>query len=142
MALAKTGDTVAIEYTVKLDDNSVVDRGKCHEPLLLTIGEGKIIPAFEEALVGMEPGECKTLKVAASEAYGPYHEELVKPVSRHTLAEGLEPEIGQRLKATRIDGRKFSVTVRSVSDNSVMLDANHPLAGKNLTFVIQLVEIV
>jgi peptidylprolyl isomerase len=90
----------------------------------------------------MEPGESKTLKVAAKDAYGPYHEDLVKPVSRRALAEGLEPEIGQRLKATRIDGREFSVTVRELSDKSVTLDANHPLAGKDLTFEIQLMEIV
>jgi peptidylprolyl isomerase len=90
----------------------------------------------------MEPGESKTLRIAASEAYGPYHEELVKTVSRRMLAEGLEPEVGQRLKATRMDGRKDSVTIKDVFEKSVILDANHPLAGKNLTFDIQLLEIV
>jgi peptidylprolyl isomerase len=90
----------------------------------------------------MEPGECKTLKLLAAKAYGPHHKELLKVVSRRALAEGLEPEIGQRLKATRVDGRKFSVTVKNVSDKNVTLDANHPLAGRDLTFDIQLMEIV
>ena len=142
MAIAESGDTVSIQYTGRFEDNSLFYNSEDREPLLLTVGKGRMVPAFEDAIIGMEPGESKTLKVVASEAYGPYHEELVKPVSRRALAEGLEPEIGQRLKATRMDGRKFSVIVRNVSDKSVTLDANHPLAGKDLTFEIQLVEIV
>lgn len=142
MARAKSGDTVVVEYTGRLEDSSVFDSSDGREPLSLTLGQGRLIPAFEDAIVGMEPGERKTAKIAAGEAYGPYHDEFVKPVSRRALAEGLEPEVGQRLKATRIDGGEFSVTVRDVSETSVTLDANHPLAGKDLTFDIRLVEIV
>jgi FKBP-type peptidyl-prolyl cis-trans isomerase 2 len=142
MTQVKSGDTVVIKYTGRLEDNSIFDTSENREPLLLTIGQGKTIPALEEAIVGMEPGESKTLRIAASEAYGPYHEELVKTVSRRMLAEGLEPEVGQRLKATRMDGRKDSVTIKDVFEKSITLDANHPLAGKDLTFEVKLVEIV
>ena len=142
MTRAKSGDTVVIRYTGRLEDDSVFHASEGREPLLLTIRQGKMIPALEEAMVGMEPGECKRLKIAAAEAYGPYHKELVKTLGRRVLAEGLEPEVGQRLKATRMDGRKLSVTVKDISEKSVTLDANHPLAGKDLTFDIELMEIV
>ena len=122
--------------------SSPFDTSENREPLLLTIGQGKTIPALEGAIVGMEPGESKTLRIVAIEAYGPYHEELLKTVSRSILPEGLEPEVGQRLKATRMDGRKDSVTIKDVFEKSITLDANHPLAGKDLTFEVQLVEIV
>lgn len=142
MTQVKSGDTVVIKYTGILEDNSIFDTSENCEPLLLTIGQGKTIPALEEAIVGMEPGESKTLRIAASEAYGPYREELVKNISRRILAEGMEPEVGQRLKATRMDGRKDSVTIKHVFEKSITLDANHPLAGKDLTFDVQLLEIV
>jgi peptidylprolyl isomerase len=142
MAQAKSGDTIAFHYTGRLDDGSVFDTSEGREPRLLTIGRGKTIPALEEAIVGMEPGESKTLRIAAREAYGLQHAELIKAVSRRGLAEGLEPKVGQRLQATRMDGRKFSATIAGVTEKSLTLDANHPLAGKDLTFDIQLVEIV
>lgn len=142
MALAKLGDTVAIHYTGRSNDSSVCGTRRGHEPLLLTIGGGRRIPAFEEAIVGMEPGESKTLKIIAAEAYGLYRNELVKVVSRRALARDLEPEVGQRLTGTRMDGRALAVTVTDTSEKSVTLDANHPLAGKDLTFDIQLLEIV
>lgn len=142
MAQAKSGDTVAIHYTGRSNDNSVFGTRRGHEPLLLTIGKGSRIPAFEKAIVGMEPGESKTIEIAAAEAYGLYRKELVKTVSRRVLAESLEPEVGQRLTGTRMDGQTFAATVTDISEKSVTLDANHPLAGKDLTFEIQLLEIV
>lgn len=141
MTQAKVGDTIAIHYTGRLDDSSVFSTSTHGEPLRLTIGQGRIITALEEAIVGMKPGECKRLKLAASEAYGLRHEVLVKRVHRRKLAKELEPEVGQRLKGTRMDGHPFMVTVRAVSRQSVTLDANHPLAGEDLTFDIQLIEI-
>jgi peptidylprolyl isomerase len=142
MIQAKSGDTVLLKYKGRLRDNSVFYDSEGHGPHLLTIGQGRIIPAFEEAIVGMEPGEWKTIKVAAVEAYGSYLKELVKTLSRSVLAEGLEPKVGQRLKGTRADGREFSVIVKDISEKSIILDANHPLAGKDLTFIIRLLEIV
>ena len=141
MTQANLGDTVVIHYTVRLDDASVFSTSTDGEPLRLRIGQGRTIPALEEAIVGMKRGQCKTLTLTPAEAYGLYHEALVKRVHRHKLAEGLEPEVGQRLKGTRMDGQAFLVTVMGVSEKSVTLDANHPLAGKDLTFDIQLIEI-
>ncbi len=140
MTQTKSGDTVMIEYTSRLDDGSIFDT--CGRPLLLTIGQGKTIPALEEAIVGMEPGESQTLRIAANNAYGPDHKELIKIVSPHTFTKDLQPEIGRRLKVPPIDGRKVAATVTDISEKSVTLDANHPLAGKDLTFDIQLVEII
>lgn len=141
MTQAKAGDTVTIEYTGRLDDNTIFESFRGDESVRLTIGESCKISALQEGIVGMEPGECKTLRIAAEEAYGAYDRELVKTVSRRVFTKGLDPEVGQRLKATRMDGREFTVTVREVSDNCVTLDANHLLAGKDLTFDIQLMEI-
>ena len=142
MGQAKSGDTVVIHYTGKLEDGSIFETSKGQEPLLLTIGQNKTIQVLEEAIVGMKPGETKTLKIMAINAYGPYHGELVKTVSRSVIAKGIEPKVGQKLQATRMDGRKVSVTIKNISEKNVTFDANHPLAGKDLIFDVQLVEIV
>jgi len=142
MGQAKSGDTVLIHYTGKLEDGSIFETSKDQEPLLLTIGQNKTIQVLEDAIVGMKPGEIKTLKIMAIDAYGPYHKELVKTVSRSVIDKGIEPKVGQKLQATRIDGRKVSVTIKNISEKSVTFDANHPLAGQDLTFDVQLMEIV
>lgn len=142
MVQAKSGDTVVIHYTGKLDDGSIFETSKDQEPLLLTIGQNKTIPALEDCIIGMKPGETKTLKIMSVDAYGPYHEELVKTVNREVIAEGIEPEVGQKLQATHMDGRKVTVTVKDFSEKNVTFDANHPLAGQDLTFDVQLVDIV
>ncbi len=142
MAEAKHGDTVKVHYTGKLEDGTVFDTSVDHDPLQFTIGEGQIIPGFEQAVVGMNPGESKTIKVTADDAYGLHHEEMVLVVDRNQLPADLNPEVGQQLQSRQPDGQTIVVTVTDVSESSVTLDANHPLAGKDLTFEIQLVEIV
>ncbi|RLG72961.1 MAG: peptidylprolyl isomerase [Methanobacteriota archaeon] len=142
MVQVKVGDTVRVHYTGKLDDGTIFDTSIGGEPMELTIGEGRIIPGFEKSLIGMSPGESKTVKVPADQAYGPYIEEKVFEVERELFPEDLEPEVGQRLQILGADGRVTLVTVKNVSENRVVLDANHPLAGKDLTFEIELVEIV
>jgi peptidylprolyl isomerase len=142
MTQAKSGDTVKIQYTGKLDDNSVFDTSVDREPIQLIIGQGRTIPALEEAVVGMEPGECKTVKIPSGQAYGVYHKELVHTVSRKVLSADMEPEVGQRLKATSADGRDFLVTIIDISEKTITMDANHPLAGKDLTFDIELITII
>ncbi|MBN1806397.1 MAG: peptidylprolyl isomerase [Sedimentisphaerales bacterium] len=142
MEKAKSGDTVVIHYTGKLDDGSIFETSEDQEPLLLTIGENDTIQVLEEAIVGMKPGDTKTLKIPAADAYGPYNKKLVKTVSRSVLVKGIEPKIGQELQATRMDGRKVTVTVKEITDKSVTFDENHPLAGQDLTFDVQLMEIV
>ena len=142
MAQAKHGDTVDVSYTGKLHDGTVFDTSIERGPLRIKIGEEQVIPGFERAIVGMEPGECKTITVPADEAYGPYRNELVALVDRAKFPETLQPEVGQELTVRQADGELFEVAVVEVSESSVVLDANHPLAGKDLTFDISLVEIV
>jgi peptidylprolyl isomerase len=141
MAQAKSGDTVKVRYTGKLDNGNVFDASGNRAPLKLIIGENKVIPAFEQAIIGMQPGESKTIKIPAEEAFGSYNTELVRMVDRSTLSLNLEPKVGQRLKATCADGRSISVTVTDVSESAVTIDANHLLAGEDLTFDIELIEV-
>ncbi len=141
-AQAQTGDTVRVDYTGKLEDGTEFDSSAGREPLQFTIGQGSMIPGFEQAIIGMAPGESKTVKIPVDEAYGPYRDELVLAVDRDELPADLEPEVGQRLQMPQADGRVIVVTVIEVSESSVTLDANPPLAGKDLIFEIQLVEIL
>jgi len=142
MAAAKRGDTVKVHYTGKLEDGTIFDSSTDREPLQFTIGEELLIPGFEEAIIGMSPGETKTAVVSADQAYGPYREEMVLEVDRTQLPPELEPEIGQQLQMQQPDGQVVLIKIVDVSDSVVKLDANHPLAGKDLTFDIQLLEIL
>jgi peptidylprolyl isomerase len=142
MAQAKSGDTVKVHYTGKLDDGTVFDTSAEREPLQFTIGQGQLIPDFEQAVVGMNPGESKTVQIPSENAYGPHRAEMVMEVDRSEFPEDLEPKVDQRLQVSQSDGRTFPVTVTDVSESKVTLDANHPLAGKDLTFEVELSEIV
>ncbi|HEC23760.1 MAG TPA: peptidylprolyl isomerase [Chloroflexi bacterium] len=142
MAQAKSGDTVRVHYTGKLVDGTVFDSSVDRDPLEFTIGAGQVIPGFEEAVVGMAPGDSKTATIPSAMAYGPHHAEMVLVVARTEFPEDLNPEIGQLLQIRQPDGQSFVVTVTEVSGTSVTLDANHPLAGKDLVFEIQLMEIL
>lgn len=142
MAQTKYGDTVKVHYTGKLEDGTVFDSSINREPLQLTIGEGCVIPGFENALVGMSPGESKTAKIEASDAYGPHRKEMTQIINRDQFPKHLRPEVGQELQDYQPDGRIIKAMVTDVSESSVTLDANHPLAGKDFTFDIQLVEIL
>ncbi|MFQ6057453.1 MAG: peptidylprolyl isomerase [Anaerolineae bacterium] len=142
MAQAKHGDTVKVHFTGKLEDGTVFDTSINRDPLQFTIGEGQIIPGFEQAVVGMNPGESKTTKVPADKAFGPHREEMVLVVERNQLPVHLQPKVGQQLQMRQADGQIILVKVTDVSESSVTLDANHPLAGKDLTFDIQLIEII
>ena len=141
MAQAKTGDMVKVHYTGKLDDGTVFDTSADREPLEFTIGERQLIPDFEQAVIGMEPGESKSIQIASENAYGPHHEEMVMVVERKDMPEGLNPQVNQRLQVQQSNGQSFVVTVTEVSESSVKLDGNHPLAGKDLAFDIQLTAI-
>jgi FKBP-type peptidyl-prolyl cis-trans isomerase 2 len=141
MTQAKTGDTVRIHYTGKLEDGTVFDSSQGREPLELTLGEGQVIPGFERAILGMNTGDSKNVHIAAEEAYGPHDDDMVLEVDRQDFPANLSPEIGQQLQLRQENGEAFLVMVTEISDTSVVLDANHPLAGKDLTFDIQLVAI-
>ena len=141
MAQAKPGDTVKVHYTGKLADGTVFDTSLNEEPLEFTIGEGQVSPGFEEAVIGMNPGQTKITKIRPDKAYGSYREDMVLVVERDRLPADMQPEVGQQLEMRNPDGTSFVLTVKEVGETNVTLDANHPLAGKDLRFDIQLVEI-
>lgn len=139
---AKVGDTVQVHYTGTLADGTMFDSSAGRDPLEFTIGSGQLIPGFDEAVRGMKVGEKKTVTIPADEAYGPRSDERIAEIPLEKLPEGLTPEVGQRLVAVNPDGSQTIVTITSISDNVVVVDTNHPLAGQDLTFEIELVEIL
>lgn len=141
MAQAKLGDTVAVHYTGKLDDGTVFDSSEGQEPLQFAIGSGSLIPGFEQAVIGMTPGDSKTAQIPAGEAYGDYHPEMVLVVDRQQVPPDMPLSVGTQLQIQQQGGQVIPVIVTDVSDGAVTLDANHPLAGEDLTFEIRLVEI-
>lgn len=141
MAQAKSGDKVSIHYTGKLTDGTVFDSSEGRDPLNFTIGEKTIIPALEDACIGMEEGDDATVNIAAADAYGPHQEEAIQTVERSMLPEEVELTVGNQLQATAPDGQQMILTIVSVQDDTVTLDANHPLAGKDLVFDIEMVKI-
>lgn len=168
MQTAQQGDTVRFHYIGKLDDGTIFDStddcgtdcgcgdDACEDdacgcgcgdeeeaggPLEIVLGSDEIIPALEQALIGMAPGESKTVRIPADEAYGPRDEELMLVVDRKEFPDDINPEVGQTLEITDEDGEPFPVLVAKVGDAEVVLDANHPLAGEDLTFEVTLVEI-
>ena len=142
MAQAKQGDTVNVHYTGKLVDGTIFDTSRNRNPLQFTIGKGQVIVGFEQAINGMNPGESKTITVPMNNAYGPHRDEMVITMERSKLPSDLAPKVGQRLELTQMDDRNILVTVTSVTDSMIVLDANHPLSGKNLIFDIELVGIL
>lgn len=142
MVQAKEGDTVKVHYTGKLGDGTIFDTSDDRAPLEFTIGGGQIIPGFEKAVIGMEPGETKTATIPPEEAYGPRSKEMTLTVDRGQFPEEIDPEPGQQLQVQQPDGRAAVVIISDVSESTVTLDANHPLAGQPLTFDIRLVDIV
>ncbi len=142
MAAAKSGDKVRVHYTGKLADGSVFDSSDGRDPLEFTVGDGSVIPDFDAAVEGLGVGESITREIEAESAYGKYIDELVMEIERTQLPQEIPYEVGRQLQIPQEDGRAAVVTVTGVTDSSVTLDANHPLAGKDLTFQIELVEIV
>lgn len=141
MAQAKEGDKVRIHYTGRLDDGTVFDTSENRDPLEFKVGEGRVIPGFEEAVVGMDEGEEKTATIPAEQAYGPRRNDLLIAVEREALPEDVDPEVGQQLQMRANDGQTVPVRVADVDEEKVVLDANHPLAGRDLTFDIHLVAV-
>ncbi|HEX8693792.1 MAG TPA: peptidylprolyl isomerase [Longimicrobium sp.] len=141
MAEARAGDTVRVHYTGTLGDGSVFDSSQGREPLEFTVGAGQVIPGFDEAVTGMQPGEEKRVTIPADDAYGQRRPEMVGTVRREQFPPDIQPAVGQQLQMSQ-QGHTFVVTVTEVSGDEVTLDANHPLAGEDLTFQLELVEIV
>ena len=138
---AKQGDTVRVHYTGTLGAGEVFDSSRDREPLEFTIGAGQVIPGFDEAVSGMAVGEERRVTIPTEQAYGARRDDLTMAVERAEFPEGIDPAVGQQLEM-RQGSQRFVVRVAQVSDEEVVLDANHPLAGQDLTFDLELVEIV
>jgi peptidylprolyl isomerase len=141
MAEAQEGDAVKVHYKGTLTDGTVFDDSHDRGPLEFTIGEGEIIPGFEKAVTGMSPGETRSAEIPADEAYGEEREELVATIDRSEFPDDVEPEVGQRLEIRQEEGPPLVVTVTEVAESEVTLNGNHPLAGEDLNFEIELLEI-
>ena len=141
MSKAKSGDTVQVHYTGKLDDGTKFDSSAGKEPLEFALGSGQVLPAFDSAVEGMAVGDSKSFNVAADEAYGRRHEQLIQDVPRDNLPEDMAPKVGMQLQAEGQDGQPINLTVTEVKDEAITVDGNHPLAGKDLNFDIELVAI-
>lgn len=141
MTIAKNGDTVRVAYVGTLDDGTVFDSSKGNDPLEFTLGEGMVIPGFESAVEGMQVGETLTTTIEASDAYGVSDPRLRVNVPHDRFPDDIDPEVGQLLQVTQQDGSTIPVTVVEVAEEAVTLDANHPLAGQDLTFEITLISL-
>lgn len=139
--MATAGDTVKVHYTGTLSDGSVFDSSADREPLEFTLGTGAVIPGFDNAVTGMEIGDRKTFTIPAAEAYGAHDPRMVQDVPRSELPADLTLFIGMRLTASDNMGREIPLVVTELTDTTVTLDANHPLAGEDLTFAIELVAV-
>ena len=142
MSEATSEKTIKVHYTGSLDDGSVFDSSREREPFEFVVGTGQVINGFDEAVVDMAVGDVKTVKIPSEEAYGPFVEERVFEVGHEQFAEGVKLEVGMQLQSEGGEGQPPMVAmVAEVTDEKVVLDANHPLAGKDLTFEIELMEL-
>lgn len=144
MVRAKKGDTVRVNYTGKLEDGTVFDTTADRYPMEVLLDGKQVIPGFEKAIIGMKPGESKTVKIPMKEAYGPRYDKLIGKMDRDRLPSDMKIEVGQRLQfnVPGSEGEVMAATVTEISDKKITLDGNQPLAGKDLVFFIELVEIM
>ena len=141
MTKASQGSTVLLHYTGTLEDGTEFDSSRGGDPLQFTVGGGEVIPGFEEAVVGMDPGETKTFTIPADEAYGPRRDDLVMQVARDQFPPEIDFAVGQQYPVEVNEGQVVLVTVAALDSETVTLDANHPLAGKDLTFAVEVVTV-
>lgn len=141
MQQAKKGDTVKIHYHGRLTDGSTFDSSAGREPLEFELGSGMVIPGFDVGVTGMVIGEKKTINIPAAEAYGEKNEEMILEFPKAQFPADMTPEVGMQLNMSNAQGQSFPVVIVEVKEEVVMLDANHPLAGKELIFDLELVEI-
>lgn len=142
MAAVKQGDTIKIRYVGRLDDGTVFDSSEGRPPLEFSVGGGEVIMGLEQGVAGMSIGETKTITIPAELGYGPYMKERVFEMDRKKMPGNFNIEVGLRLQMYRADGMPMMVTVVGISEDTLTMDCNHPLAGKTLIFDTTLVEIV
>lgn len=141
MEEVKSGDSVKVHYKGTLSDGTVFDSSEGRDPLAFTVGENRVIPGFEQAVIGMKVGDSRTETIPSDQAYGAKRDELFIKAPRENMPKEMEPKVGDQLQMTTQEGRAVPVTIIEINETEVTLDANHPLAGRDLTFEITLVEI-
>lgn len=142
MSQAKSGDTVRIHYTGTLEDGTQFDSSAGRDPLEFALGSGQVIAGFDTAVDGMSVGESKSVTIPPEEAYGERHDQLVQQVPKSALPDEIDPAVGMQLQSRSPEGQVMNLVVTEVDEQSITVDGNHPLAGHNLNFDIELVEIV
>ena len=142
MSKAKENDKVKVHYTGRLTTGEEFDSSSGSLPLEFTVGSGQVILGFDQAVRGMEINEKKTFTIPAKDAYGSVNHQLIQRIDKSFLPENIDAQVGKELVASDQDGRQMKVTVIQVEDDHIVIDGNHPLAGKDLVFDIKLVEIV
>ncbi|ALJ04538.1 peptidylprolyl isomerase [Pseudalgibacter alginicilyticus] len=141
MSQVKENDTVRVHYTGKLSNGQIFDSSLEREPLEVTLGQGMLIPGFEKGIVEMKVNEKKTINIPVAEAYGEAQKELFYEVKKEQLPQDMAPEVGMGLASKNPDGTEVQFRVAEVHDDFIIVDANHPLAGQDLTFDLELIEI-
>lgn len=141
MSQVKENDTVKVNYTGKLSDGQVFDSSEGKEPIEFKLGEGRLIPGFEKGLLDMKLNEKKTIEIAKADAYGDVNKDLIQEIKKAQLPQDMEPEVGMGLISKTPDGQEINLVVVEVKEDSVVIDGNHPLAGRDLIFDLEVVEI-
>ena len=142
MSKAEEGKTVKVHYTGTLQNGEVFDSSVEKEPLEFTLGEGQLIPGFEKAVIGMSIGDSTTINIPSAEAYGDTREDLIIAVPKDQLPKEIEPKVGMQLQVNQENGQPVPVKIAEITDTELKLDANHPLAGEDLTFEIELINVL
>ena len=142
MSKVKANDTVRVHYTGKLTDGQIFDSSLQREPMEVALGQGQLIPGFEKGLIDMEVNEKKTITIDKKDAYGEVNEALFQRISKSQLPEDIKPEVGMGLVGSNAEGQQQQFRVAKVEENDIILDANHPLAGQDLVFDLEVVEIL
>lgn len=142
MTTAATGDIVRIHYSGRLVDGTQFDSSEGRAPLEFTLGEGQVIKGLEQHVSGMEPGQKSTVTIPVTDAYGPRRDNAIQQIGREKVPSGIDLKVGTQLQARTADGGMMPITVVDMDDQSVTVDANHPLAGQDLVFDVELVEVV
>ncbi len=142
MTTAATGDIVRIHYSGRLVDGTQFDSSEGRAPLEFTLGQGQVIKGLEQHVSGMEPGQKSTVTIPVAEAYGPRRDDAIQQLGREKVPAGIDLKVGTQLQARTADGGMLPITVVDMDDQSVTVDANHPLAGQDLVFDVELIEVV
>jgi len=141
MSQVKANNTVKVHYTGKLTDGQIFDTSEGKEPIEFVLGQGQLIPGFEQGLIDMKVNEKKTITIAKEEAYGEVNEQLIQEVDKANLPQDMEPKVGMGLVSKSPEGQEMNLMIVDVKENSVVIDGNHPLAGRDLVFDLEVVEI-